>query len=213
MSPLRVGGAGACAAPGHPPRVPRASRTPRVGPAPSGACAGERAARAICSGREGGSLATAAPPGTRVRGPYPPLPPTAMSPGAKLKFCRSLGPGGAAYGRPSAGSARPALSPAGLPEGRERAACPSKLGPRLKVLLLRGRVSEVGPVSPFQLAEHLSTGGGGDKLREQPQGMFPGPLMLRLLGRKSLFVVGAVRPLRTAPEPADPACVVSAHLK
>lgn len=37
--------------------------------------------------------------------------------------------------------------------------------------------------------------------------------MLRLLERKSLFVVGAVRPLRTAPELADPACVVSAHLK
>lgn len=161
-------------------------------------------------GRVPGHRGTA--PHSRPR-PLPPLPPTAMSPGAKLKFCRSLGPGGAAYGRPSAGSARPALSPAGLPEGRERAACPSKLGPRLKVLLLRGRVSEVGPVSPFQLAEHLSTGGGGDKLREQPQGMFPGPLMLRLLGRKSLFVVGAVRPLRTAPEPADPACVVSAHLK
>lgn len=69
-------------------------------------------------------------------------------------------------------------------------------------------------MSPFQLAEHLSTGGGGDKLREQPLGMlFPGPWMLRLLGRKSLFVVGAVRPLRTAPELADPACVVSAHLK
>lgn len=122
-----------------------------------------------------------------------------MSPGAKLKFCRSLGPGGAACGRPSAGSARPALSPAGLAEGRERAACPSKLGPRLKVLLLRGRLSEVGPVSPLQLAEHLSTGGGGDKLREQPQGMFPGPLMLRLLGRKISFCGGCCAAVENGP--------------
>jgi hypothetical protein len=79
-----------------------------------------RASRAICSGREGGSLAAAAaPPRTPVRGPDPPSPP-AMFPGAKLKFFPSWGPVGPPCGLPSAGSARPARLPVGCLRGWPR---------------------------------------------------------------------------------------------
>lgn len=84
--------------------------------------------------------------------------------------------------------------------------------PGLKVLRcapLCGRLSEVDLVSrpprPPKPADHLSTGWGSDKVRGATAGNVPGAAMLSLLGRNSLFVMGAWRPLRMAPESADPA--------
>lgn len=73
--------------------------------------------------------------------------------------------------------ARGCRSPAGLAEGRERAACWSKLGPCLKVLCcapLCGKLSEVGLVSTLKVAEYLSTGSAGDSVRGATAENVPG---------------------------------------